>query len=297
MQGALARALKTLILNKMGLDVDVMGNRVAGGGCINEAMIVELSNGSKIFLKTNDRPLPGMFEAEEAGLQALASADMMRVPKALGTGGGADGVPPFIAMEYIEPGKPEPRFAESFGRDFARLHQRTSAEAFGFAHDNYLGSTPQRNTWTSDWVEFWREHRLGFQLRLARRKGLVDSQMENLANKLLARLDELIGGPAEGPCLLHGDLWGGNYLVDRKGNAVLIDPATYFGRREADLAMTMLFGGFDGAFYAAYREYWPLAAGAADRLEIYKLYHLLNHLNLFGSGYRAGCMSILRRFA
>ena len=167
---------------------------------------------------------------------------------------------------------------------------------FGFEEDNYIGATPQPNAWTDDWVTFFAEQRLGFQLRLAADNGF-GGELARLGERLLSRLGELIDEPAEPACLLHGDLWGGNYLCDAEGQPVLIDPAAYYGRREAELAMTTLFGGFDSAFYGAYEEAWPLAPGSAERLEIYKLYHLLNHLNLFGGGYLGGCLGVLRRFA
>ena len=209
----------------------------------------------------------------------------------------------FLVMEAIGTGEPRPGFSAAFGRGFARLHAANRdapdgrVERYGFAHDNHIGATPQPNPWTGDWVDFFRRHRLGHQLDLAREKGLSDPELDRLSDRLLDRLDELIGEPEEPPCLLHGDLWSGNTMVGEDGEPVIIDPAAYYGRREADLAMTQLFGGFDRRFYAAYEEVWPLAPGSADRLEIYELYHLLNHLNLFGGGYREGCVAIMRRFA
>jgi fructosamine-3-kinase len=219
----------------------------------------------------------------------------IRVPLPVGTGGEEDGSIPFIIMENIETGRAKTDFHKTFGRQFAELHKSSQQGRFGFDHDNYLGSTPQPNGWKESWVEFWREHRLGHQLALARKQGLSDPELERRGDLLLDRLEGLIGEPAEPACLLHGDLWGGNYLADSAGEPVLIDPAAYYGRREADLAMTMLFGGFDRSFYAAYEETWSLAEGSEVRLEIYKLYHLLNHLNLFGGTYYSGCIGILRR--
>jgi fructosamine-3-kinase len=215
----------------------------------------------------------------------------------IGVGGG-DGsdAPPFLLMECIETGRPAGGFFEAFGRALALLHREARGARYGFERDNYIGATEQPNDWNDDWTAFWREQRLGYQLALARRQGLSDGAMIRHGDRLLERLDTLIGEPAEPPSLLHGDLWGGNYLVDERGGPVLIDPAAYYGRREADLAMTHLFGGFDARFHRAYEEVWPLEEGAAERLEIYKLYHLLNHLNLFGGSYYGGCMAILRRF-
>ncbi|MBI1375668.1 MAG: phosphotransferase [Phycisphaera sp.] len=303
MNTALQHAIERLIGEATGEPARIDRASHAGGGCINNAQVITLADGRRYFVKSNAAPLPGMFEREAEGLAALADAATIRVPRPVGTGGGnegdgdAPGVEPFIVMEAIETGSRGGGFSETFGRAFAELHRATTGERFGFDHDNYIGATPQPNTWCDDWVTFFREHRLGHQLRLARRAGLSDATMDRLGDKLLDRLDTLIGEPAEPACLLHGDLWGGNYLCDAAGEPVLIDPAAYRGRREADLAMTYLFGGFDARFYAAYHEAWPLADGADDRVDVYKLYHLLNHLNLFGSGYRSGCVSIMQRYA
>ncbi len=267
-----------------------------GGGCINKASRIDLDDGRSFFLKSNPRALPRLFESEAEGLRALRQAGCLRVPEVVATGGGRDGLPHFILMECIAAGRPGPGFYEKFGRGFAQLHQQALADQFGFENDNYLGSTPQPNQWTSDWVRFFRRHRLGHQLKMARRNGLSDPQMDRLGQRLLDRLEDWIGHPDEPPGLLHGDLWGGNYLCDDRGDPVLIDPAAYYGRGEADLAMTQLFGGFDSSFYPAYEEVHPSAPGSQDRLEIYKLYHLLNHLNLFGRSYFSGCMRILRRY-
>ena len=170
-----------------------------------------------------------------------------------------------------------------------------NGETHGFAHDNYLGSTPQQNPWQVDACELWRRHRLGYQLELARHNGQSNAELDRLGDRLLDRLDQWLGTLDEPASLLHGDLWSGNYLVSTAGQPVLIDPAVYCGPREADLAMTQLFGGFERSFYEAYESSWPLPPGSGERLEIFKLYHLLNHLNLFGGGYRASCLAILRR--
>ncbi len=276
------------------LDLDegsIRGASPVGGGCINHASRIELKDGRRYFLKWNHAPLPDLFEREAEGLSALASSDALRVPSSPIAGS----PPPFLVMEWIETGPSGSDFSERFGRAFARLHRDSTAERFGFPHDNYLGSTPQPNGWSNDWVEFFGQSRLGHQLRLARQAGLATRELLRLGDRLLDRLDRFLEEPREPSCLLHGDLWGGNYLVGEGGEAVLIDPAAYYGRREADLAMTLLFGGFDRRFHAAYEESWPLEPGSRDRLEIYKLYHLLNHLNLFGRGYLGSCLEVLKR--
>lgn len=293
----LKQAVEQLIAERTGQPARIAARRACGGGCINNAERIDLEDGRHFFLKSNPRPLPGMFEREAEGLEALANAGALRVPRPVGVGGGNAGVPPFLLMEWIEPGRPKRGFDEDFGRRFAQLHREATAPRFGFDHDNYLGSTPQPNAWMDDWVAFWRERRLGPQLALARRNGLSDAAMDRAGDRLMDRLDEFLAEPAEPPCLLHGDLWGGNQMADSDGEPVLIDPAAYYGRREADLAMTRLFGGFGPRFHAAYEEAWPLAPGAKERGGIYELHHLLNHLNLFGGGHHSSCMAILRRYA
>lgn len=269
-----------------------------GGGCINSARRIALEDGRVFFLKSNAHPLPGMFEREAEGLKALAEASgELRVPEVVAVGGGQGSVAHFIVMEYIPSGHPAGNFYRRLGRGFALLHQESRARRFGFHNDNYIGSTPQPNGWMEDWVGFFRHRRLGFQLELARQKGHADQRMTQLGDRLLDRLDEYIAQPDEPPCLLHGDLWSGNYLCDDLGRPVLIDPAVYYGRGEADLAMTRLFGGFDSDFYAAYHEVRPRQDGQQARNDIYQLYHLLNHLNLFGTSYLSGCLRILRRYA
>lgn len=291
--GALLRAVEA-ILAAEGVAPRVVDRAGVGGGCINEAQTLELDDGRRVFLKSNARPLPGMFEREAEGLAALADVGVLRVPRPLGSG---ITPVPFLLLEHVESGRPGRDFFERFGRLFAEHHQRSCGPRYGFEHDNYLGSTAQPNAWCGDWVTFFREHRLGHQLRLAARRGHGGAELARLGARLQDRLDDFLAEPAEAPCLLHGDLWGGNYLCDTEGAPVLIDPAAYYGRREADLAMTQLFGGFEPRFYQAYEEAWPLAPGSEERLEIYKLYHLLNHLELFGTSYLGGCLAILRRLA
>lgn len=282
------------------LGAAVTGVRRVGGGSIHSAALLELADGSHRFLKWSAGTPADMFPREAEGLGALAAAGAIRVPGEPRAGElGDDRSTHFLLMEAIPTG-PEPAgFSEAFGRAFAELHRTTAGDspAAGFPHDNYIGTTPQPNGWMEAWPAFFRQRRLGFQLGLARSRGLATPELARLGDRLLERLDDLLDTPGEPPCLLHGDLWGGNYLCDARGRPVLIDPATYYGHREADLAMTHLFGGFDPAFHHAYQEAWPLPPGTTERQEIYKLYHLLNHLNLFGGGYLTRCLAILRRFA
>ncbi len=270
----------------------VVGSRGVGGGCIHRAELVELDDGRTLFVKSNAQAPGGMFESEARGLAALGSVGVIRVPGDAWVG--EAGPVRFLAMEAIDQGRGGAGFSRRFGRALARQHRSGLGESFGFEGDNFIGATPQPNRWTADWVEFFAQHRLAFQLGLARRAGLSDGSLDRLGDRLLERLGEWLDLPEERPCLIHGDLWSGNFLVDSVGEPVLVDPAVYYAHREAELAMTRLFGGFDAGFYDAYEEEWPLPPETAERQQIYALYHLLNHLNLFGTGYLGRCLSTLR---
>jgi protein-ribulosamine 3-kinase len=295
MDAELQRAVEAALTARAGRRVEVIADHAVAGGCIHDARLLELAGGGRVFLKADATAPPDLFEREAEGLVALAVAGCLRVP--------ADPLPGragrtvFLLMEAVPVGRSGPTFFADFGRRFAELHRTTRGERCGFEHDNYLGGTPQPNPWTESWPAFFRDQRLGHQLRLARERGHADGDLERLGERLLARLDDLLEVPGEPACLLHGDLWSGNYLADDQGAPVLVDPAAYRGHREADLAMTHLFGGFPPEFYRAYEETWPLPAGHEERLPLYQLYHLLNHLNLFGAAYRSRCLAILRRYA
>jgi protein-ribulosamine 3-kinase len=263
--------------------------RNVGGGCINTAVVLSDDQHS-YFVKLNRKSLLPMFEAELAGLAEMVATDTIRVPRPLCTG--CAGAQSFIAMEHIPMGGRNSDGSARAGRELAAMH-RTTRPDFGWDRDNTIGSTPQPNEPDSDWIDFWRRHRLGFQLDLAARNG-YGGRLQRLGERLLADFPALIDHDPS-PSLLHGDLWGGNMAFDREGGPVIFDPAVYYGDREADLAMTELFGGFDTAFYAAYREVWPLGAGYGTRKTLYNLYHILNHLNLFGSGYLAQAEGMMER--
>lgn len=235
-----------------------------------------------------------MFDLEAKGL-ALLGEGPLRVPRVLSTGSYSD--VDCLILEAVQTGAPNADFFEQLGAGLADTHRQQTQSDFGWLWDNYLGTTVQPNQRHRNWVEFFRDERLVHQLQLARSRGLGSRELFKLGEKLCERLDRLLGLPEDPPSLLHGDLWNGNFLSSDAGSPVLIDPAVYYGRREADLAMPALFGGFPSSFWGAYQENWPLEGGWEDRLEIYKLYHLLNHLNLFGSGYLDACVEILRRFA
>lgn len=249
-----------------------------GGGSINTAQIVKGEDGREFFIKLNKVSLVDMFEAEAEGLQELASAQAIKVPAPICWG--SSGNEAYIVLEYISlEGK---NSGPKLGEQLAALHQQ-QWDKFGWMRDNTIGSTPQINTPSSNWVEFYRQHRLRFQLELAARRG--GGQLLNQGEHLLSDFDAFFTDYQPSPSLLHGDLWGGNYATDEQGNPVIYDPAVYYGDREADIAMTELFGGFPQAFYAAYDAAWPLDAGYATRKTLYNLYHVINHFNLFGGGY------------
>jgi protein-ribulosamine 3-kinase len=263
--------------------------RSVGGGCINTAVTLADDERS-YFVKLNAADCLPMFEAEAAGLAELASTDTIRVPVPLCTGTAAG--QSFIAMEHIPLGGRSNGGAAEAGRRLSAMH-RTARAIFGWNRDNTIGSTPQQNAADPDWVNFWRHRRLQFQLDLAARNGFrgrLQDQGERLLDAFPALIDH---GPQAS--LLHGDLWGGNLGFDRSGDPVIYDPAVYYGDREADIAMTELFGGFGTDFYSAYQDAWPLDAGYRTRKTLYNLYHILNHLNLFGGGYLGQAESMIGR--
>jgi fructosamine-3-kinase len=250
------------------------------GGCINSAYRL-LGERQSYFIKLNNADRLDMFEAEADGLNGLAAARAIRVPVPICTG--VEGNQAYLVMEYIETGGGNGSAAEDLGQQLARMHQHSN-EQFGWHRDNTIGSTPQPNTPANDWVEFWREHRLGYQLGLAEQRGAAGSLLHK-GKQLMQLVPNLFTDYQPRPSLLHGDLWSGNYAVTREGDPIIFDPAVYFGDREADLAMTELFGGFSRRFYQAYNEAWPLDKGYQVRKTFYNLYHILNHFNMFGGGY------------
>jgi fructosamine-3-kinase len=261
--------------------------RPAAGGCINNGVHLETESGARFFLKTNANAPAEMFAREAEGLAALAATGELRVPAVHLVG------EDFLLLEDLRPGRRATDYWEAFGRGLARLHAHTSPR-FGFEHDNYIGSTPQPNRWSEDGYAFFAQQRLGYQVRLARENGLLVASEAAAIKRLAARLPQLV--PPQPASLLHGDLWAGNALADAQGAPAIIDPAAHYGWAEAELGMTALFGGFPPAFYAAYEAQRPLAAGWRERLPLYNLYHLLNHLNLFGSGYYGQVMEVMSRF-
>ncbi len=260
-----------------------------GGGDINRAWRLEGRDGTCYFAKLNDAEKQAMFAAEHAGLEEMASARTVRVPRPVVHG--VSGQVAYLVLEYLDLNGAGD--ARQLGAQLAALHRNTAPQ-FGFALDNTIGSTPQPNAWMDDWIAFWRHRRLGFQLQLARQEG-HGGKLHDLGERLLETLPAFFDGYAPQPSLLHGDLWGGNHAYLRDGTPVIYDPAPYYGDREADLAMTELFGGFGATFYAAYNAAWPLDAGYSTRKHLYNLYHILNHAHLFGGGYARQAEGMMQR--
>jgi len=261
------------------------------GGCISDAYKVTTDNGSNFFLKYNSSASNDMFIKEANGLKELAKANAIRIPDVLSFD------EHYILLEFITTGSRKKNFFEEFGCKFAEMH-KFSSNSFGFYEDNYIGSNTQKNIpdekEKTSWVTFYFNKRILFQLQLAEKLGNSTPELRKGISKLENKIQEIIGDMQEKPSLLHGDLWSGNYMVDENGDAVLIDPAVYYGHREADLGMTKLFGVFNSEFYRAYNETFPLEDGYEYRENIYKLYHVLNHLNLFGGGYYSQALSIIK---
>lgn len=259
-----------------------------GGGCINHGARLTTTSGDTFFLKTNSHAPEKMFLREAEGLRALQIQDGPAVPQVYCYD--VD----FILMEDLKPAAPVRDYWVVFGRRLAALHEHTHP-SFGFEHDNYIGSTLQPNSWNEDGCAFFGHSRLEYQADLASRRGLLDDKDRQRIASIVRRLPELI--PSQPASLIHGDLWSGNIIADTSGQPAIIDPAVHYGWGEAELGMTALFGSFPDVFYRAYQEIRPLAAGWQNRLPLYNLYHLLNHVNLFGAGYLSQTRAILQRYA
>lgn len=296
-------SLETMLQTAFGCNSRIVRKDRIYGGDINDAYRISLSTGETVFAKTNSiRNLP-FFMAESHGLLALRSTGKIGVPQILGMGIDEKEGCSFLLLEYIESAPRVKNYWETFGHELAELHKAECAQfvkdsksntRYGFAEDNFIGSNPQENTPKARWIDFYRECRLFPQIKMA--ASYLDSVTRRKADHLLEHLDSYLKEP-EFPSLLHGDLWSGNTLCGNNGKAWILDPAAYVGSFEADLAMTQLFGGFPSAFYGAYNEINPIERGYSERRNLYHLYHLLNHLNLFGRTYLGGVVDILEEYA
>ena len=276
------------------------------GGCINQGYSIS-SSSRTYFAKINQASQIAMFEAEAWGLQQMRATQTIRVPEPICWG--TEGNSAYIVLEWLDLGsRGGERAWEEMGRKLAAMHKYTPPNppllrggeepnstllrgVFGWDINNTIGSTVQINNWTANWAEFWAEHRIGYQLKLARPRGGHFPEGECL----LEVIPELLAGHEPQPSLVHGDLWGGNAGVTSAGEPVIFDPAAYFGDREVDIAMTELFGGFSAQFYRGYNQVWPLEGGYDQRKTLYNLYHILNHFNLFGGSYESQANQMINR--
>jgi fructosamine-3-kinase len=285
--------VRAALATATGTPVSIRDRQPLPGGSINHTERLHTSAGAFVLKRRDDAP-SGFFEAEADGLRALASCGTtLVVPHVVHV---AEERPPFLILQDLGDGRPSPAFDEQLGRGLALVH-RTRGPAFGFARETFCGVTPQPNPWTDRWVEFYRTSRLDAQLRRARDAGRLSAADAATIDRVIARIDRWLDEPADGASLTHGDLWSGNVHVTRDGHPAVLDPAVAYAHREADLGIMTLFGGFSPRVFAAYDEAFPLESGWRERNGLYQLYHLLNHLNLFGEAYRTGTMELARRYA
>jgi protein-ribulosamine 3-kinase len=273
------------------LNVELKTFSFTGGGCINHGGELETSQDT-YFLKWNDqKKFPNMFSVETRGLQLLRDSKTVFIPHVILAEHAGDYQ--FILLEFVNPSSKSKKFWTILGEQLSQLHKIQST-TFGLDHDNYIGSLPQHNSPQNDWVSFFVHQRLGAQIKIAVDKKLLDNTTIDRFDKLIAKLPSLL--PECQPSLLHGDLWSGNVITSAEGFPCLIDPAVYFGHREIEVAFTKLFGGFPMEFYKAYDSCYPLEEKFETRIDLYNLYPLLVHANLFGGGYVSQVISVLRRF-
>lgn len=261
-----------------GQPFSITEQRPVGGGSINQAYCIS-NEQHRYFAKLNQASQVTMFEVEALGLKTIQETQTICVPQPLCWG--IAGQYAYLVTYWLEFGYGNDQTWEKMGHNLAAMHRSVSSQGFGWQRDNVIGSTPQKNTWTEDWPTFFRDYRLRYQFQLAQRRGGHFPRQE----ALLAAIPDLLAGYDPAPALVHGDLWSGNASVTRSGEPVILDPAVYYGDREVDIAMTELFGGFSPAFYRGYDAAYPLDSGYRNRKDLYNLYHILNHFNLFGGGY------------
>jgi fructosamine-3-kinase len=259
----------------------------ATGGCIHSGRSLRMDSGATFFLKTNPSVPKDVFPTEAEGLEAIAITGCIRTPAVYLVGRD------FLLLEDLSPAPRASDYWPALGRGMACLHAST-ASTFGFHHDNYLGSTPQPNAPSQNGYAFFAEKRLNYQAEMAAGRGLLSGAEAGQITRLAGRLPDYI--PEQPASLIHGDLWSGNLLTDAAGNPALIDPAAHYGWAEADLAMMVLFGSPPERFFNTYQEANPRPPGLHNRFPLYNLYHLLNHLNIFGSSYHGQVMGVVRRY-
>ncbi len=282
---------ESILEDVLGKSIKVKGTSFKSGGCINNALKLNTSEGD-YFLKWQSGIPEDMFQKEADGLNLLRSTGVVKVPEVLGYGK-LDGKH-YLLMENIESAPPKGDYWKDFGISLAKMHRQNTQNSYGLDQDNYIGKLPQPNDSDDYWITFFIENRLEFQLKLAVQNRLVDSSFVNRYRKFYDQLPDLL--PVDQPALLHGDMWSGNVMVGNDGRVCLIDPAVYYGHREIELAFTQMFGGFGYDFYSSYQEVYPLETGFEERVDIYNIYPHMVHVNLFGASYLGGVESVLRKY-
>ena len=266
------------ITQATGTEFAIADTRSVSGGCINQGYKINNEH-TEYFVKLNDASQVEMFAAEALGLKQMHATGTITVPQPICWGTAENSS--YIVLQWLDLGRGNNSSWTEMGRQLAAMHREGKKDRFGWSCNNTIGSTPQLNTWMDNWADFFAEQRIGYQLKLAQRRG---GNFSNL-NKVVDAVRNKLADRQPQASLLHGDLWSGNAAITTDGAPVILDPATYYGDREADLAMTELFGGFPSAFYNGYNQAWQLDSGYRQRKNIYNLYHVLNHFNLFGGGY------------
>lgn len=291
-------SIENAVKDCFGQEVSIEDSAYVGGGDINDSRCLCLSNGKKVFVKLNSPDNSGFFDAEETGLCAIASTGAIATPVLLAKGCDTKSKRSFLMMEMIERARPQSDCWEVFGRKLAAMHKAdtssfTNGKRFGFGSSNYIGASLQINTAMDSWIDFFRQCRLEPQFKRAESHFAGDFLTKIIT--FLDHIDDVLTEPPY-PSLLHGDMWSGNIMTGPDGEMMLIDPAVYVGHAEADIAMTELFGRLPGQFYSSYRCVGDIGEGYEDRRDIYNLYHLLNHLNLFGRSYLREVVGIVERY-
>jgi protein-ribulosamine 3-kinase len=275
----------------LGRQLVVNGTSFVSGGCINNTLQLHTSEGD-FFLKWQKGIASDMFEKEARGLQMLDHTGCIATPQVMAWG--TLDSKHYLLLEFVESARESAGYWSDFGGKLARMHKGHTSDKYGLGYDNYIGKLPQKNTQCDNWIDFFVEHRLEYQLKLAVQNRLVDSRFIQRYRKLYTKLPALL--PVDQPSLLHGDLWSGNVVIGADGLACLIDPAVYYGHREIELAFTRMFGGFSEGFYSEYQNVFPLEAGFSSRIEIYNIYPLMVHANLFGASYLNGVEQVLNKY-
>ncbi|MFH5832628.1 fructosamine kinase family protein [Halalkalibaculum sp. DA3122] len=284
-------SLKDHIVEQTGQSIT--SSRRVSGGSINQAALIELEDTGRCFLKWNTATEADLFAKEVRGLALLRSAETdLIVPRVIeqATYNGDKG---YLLLEYIEEGSGSPASSKAFGRELAALH-KTRHTRYGLDHNNYIGKLPQSNYWHDEWIDFFIQERMEPQVSMAVDAGKLSGSVHSSFQRMYQRLPGIF--PDEPPSLLHGDLWGGNYFFNSDGKAAIYDPAVYYGNREMEISFTKMFGGFSPEFYRAYNDVWPLSPDFNSRKDIYNLYPLLVHANLFGGHYARQVVSVVRQF-